>query len=82
VNKEIKILNYVFKYKEKINLISIEEYYNYQNENAKIKLIIDNEFYEKESYALDDYGNCPDIVASYFESKEEMFESFYYAVGH
>lgn len=47
MNKEIKIINYVFKYKEKLNLISIEEYYNYQSETAKIKLLIEDQFYEK-----------------------------------
>ncbi len=46
--KEIKIINYVFKFNNKINLISIEEYFGYQNENTKIKLLIDERFVEKE----------------------------------
>ena len=46
--KEIKITNYVFKFNNKINLISIEEYFGYQNENTKIKLLIDERFVEKE----------------------------------
>ena len=46
MNKEIKIINYVFKYKDKINLISVEEYINYE-EDAKIKLIIEDKYIEK-----------------------------------
>lgn len=48
MNKEIKIINYVFKYKNKLNLISIEEYLNYDGESSKLKLIIDEKYIEKD----------------------------------
>ena len=46
MNKEIKIINFVFKYNGKINLLSIEEYLNYEEE-GKIKLLIDDKYIEK-----------------------------------
>lgn len=48
MNKEIKIINYVFKYHEKINLVSIEQYIKYPNERCKIKYVIDDKYFEKE----------------------------------
>lgn len=48
MNREIKIINFVFKHKDKINLLSIEEYRNYNLTNAKIKLLYENEYFEKE----------------------------------
>ena len=47
MEKEIKIINYVFKYKDKINIISIEEFLNFECETSKIKLIIDDKYIEK-----------------------------------
>ena len=47
MNKEIRIINYVFKIKEKINLISIEQFQDYQEAPAKIKLILGNDYFEK-----------------------------------
>lgn len=47
MEKEIKIINYVFKYKSKINLISIEHYNGFETENSKIKLLLEDNFYEK-----------------------------------
>lgn len=46
MNKEIKIINYVFKYKDKINLVSIEEYINYPMECSKVKYIIEDKYFE------------------------------------
>lgn len=46
MTKEIKIINFVFKYKEKLNLISIEEYLNFEEE-AKIKLLFDDKYTQK-----------------------------------
>ena len=54
MNKEIRIINYVFKVKDIINLISIEQYYNYNDVSAKIKFIYKNEYFEKEIYNV----NC------------------------
>lgn len=48
MNREIRIINYVFKINDKINLISIEQYSNYQQNPAKIKLLYGNEYLEKE----------------------------------
>lgn len=48
MNKEIRIINYVFKIKDVINLISIEHYHNFQDVLAKIKFIYKNEYFEKE----------------------------------
>lgn len=48
MNKEIKIINYVFKYKNKICLISIEQYLNYFTEKSKIKLLIEDNYFEKD----------------------------------
>lgn len=47
LNKEIKIINYVFKFKGKLNLISLEHYHNYFGECDKIKLIIFDRYIEK-----------------------------------
>ena len=47
MNKEIKIINYVFKFKDKLNLISVEEYLGYRSDESKLKLIIDDKYIEK-----------------------------------
>lgn len=59
-----------------------------REENSKQKVSIesvkqwlDKEFYVKNTNRLDDLGNCLDIVTSEFESKEEMFESFFDAIN-
>ena len=38
MNKEIRIINYVFKINNKTNLLSLEQYFNYQTKIGKIKL--------------------------------------------
>ena len=48
MNKEVKVVNYVFKYKDKLNLLSIEQFVNYQTEINKIKLLILDKYIEKE----------------------------------
>lgn len=48
MSKEIRIINYVFKVNGKINLISIEQYHNYQQKPAKIKFLYGNDYLEKE----------------------------------
>jgi hypothetical protein len=48
LNKEVKVVNYVFKYKDKLNLLSIEQFVNYQTEINKIKLLILDKYIEKE----------------------------------
>lgn len=47
MDKEIKIINYVFKYKGKLNLISIEHYDNYYGESDKIKLLMLDRYIER-----------------------------------
>lgn len=34
------------------------------------------EWFDKEFYMMNDFGDHPDILVSYFESKEEMLENF------
>ena len=46
MNKEIRIINYVFKINNKTNLLSLEQYFNYQTKIGKIKLLYENEYSE------------------------------------
>ena len=57
MNKEIKIINYVFKYKEKLSLISVEHYVNYLTEQSKIKFLIDDKYFEKVVKRIDILNN-------------------------
>ena len=78
MNKEIKIINYVFKYKDKINLISIEEYINYEEE-AKVKLIIDDKYIEKKIKSIshsDERLIFDDVIIS-FDSMELYIENYH-----
>lgn len=47
MTKEIKIINFVFIYNARLNLISIEQFIDYDLENAKIKILFEDKYIEK-----------------------------------
>lgn len=47
MDKEIKVINFVFSLNGKLNLISIEQYIGYELETVKIKLLYEDKYMEK-----------------------------------
>lgn len=74
MSKEIKIINYIFKYKDSLNMLSIEEYKNYNYTFAKLKLLIDNEYLEREIEVLD--SNEKSITSSDLSITDSYIECF------
>ena len=52
MEKEIKVINIVFSVNNKLNLISIEQFINYDLENAKIKFLLEDKYIEKKVYNM------------------------------
>lgn len=46
MSKEIKVINFVFVVNGKINLVAIEQFINYDLENAKVKILFDEKYTE------------------------------------